>query len=65
MVFRNRRLGPEQGNDLPFDNISSNQTVVHKSLGLSKAAAFWQYQSWWQAANLDKPNLQEAVEGLH
>ena len=59
------RLRIEQGNKLPFDNINPEDwRHVRIPLGLNKASAFWQYQSMWQAANLDKPNLRCRVSEI-
>jgi len=42
-------LRTEQGNKLPFDNISPEDKWRGRiPLRLSKAVAFWQYQSMWQ-----------------
>jgi len=43
------RLRIEQGNKLPFDNINPEEWRRGRiPLGLSKASAFWQYQSMWR-----------------
>jgi len=43
------RLGIEQGNKLPFDNINPEDKWRDRiPLGLNKAMAFRQYQSRWQ-----------------
>jgi len=51
---------------MPFDNINPEDLRRGRiPLGLNKASAFWQYQSMWQAANLDKSNLRCCVSRIH